>query len=296
MEQFPTFAPPVTDPLAAFEAHRGLLHGIAYRMLGSVADTEDVLQEARIRWLAAPRAEIETPRSYLVTIVSRLCLDQLGSARARRETYVGEWLPEPIATTPGADADPETVSMAFLVLLERVSPAERAAFLFADVFDYGFAEIAQILGKSEEACRQLAARARKHVKEERRVVADRETHARVLGGFIRACATGDLAALERLLAADVVSHTDSGGRARAARNQVVGPDRVARLLIGLARKGAAGQQLEVRDLNGLPALLLREDGILVTALLLEVGDERIRSVYAVRNPDKLRFLGVTPAG
>jgi RNA polymerase sigma-70 factor (ECF subfamily) len=264
-------------------------------MLGSVADTEDVLQEARIRWLAAPHAEIATPRSYLVTIVSRLCLDQLGSARARRETYVGEWLPEPIATTPG-DADPESISMAFLVLLERLSPAERAAFLLADVFDYGFAEIADILGKSEEACRQLAARARRHVKEARPRPVDRDAHARVLGGFVTACATGDLAALERLLAADVVSHTDSGGRARAARNAVAGPDRVAKLLVGLARKSAAGQTLELRDLNGLPGLILREDGVIVTALQLDVDDGVIRAVYAVRNPDKLRSLGLTPTG
>ena len=147
------------EPVSAFEAHRGLLHAIAYRMLGSVADAEDVLQEARIRWLAAPHAEIATPRAYLVTVVSRLCLDVLGSARARREAYVGEWLPEPIATTP--TVDPGSVSIAFMVLLERLSPSERAAFLLADVFDYSFAEVAAVLGKSEDACRQLAATSRR---------------------------------------------------------------------------------------------------------------------------------------
>lgn len=177
-------AEPVPAPLAVFEEHRGLLHGIAYRMLGSAADAEDVLQEARLRWLAVAHAEVASPRALLVTIVSRLCLDQLGSARVRRETYVGEWLPEPVATGP--DADPDTLSMAFMVLLERLAPAERAAFLLAEVFDYSHAEVAAILGKSEEACRQLAARARRHVKEARPRPVDREAHARTLGAFMAA--------------------------------------------------------------------------------------------------------------
>jgi len=229
-----------------------------------------------------------------VTIVSRLCLDTLGSARARRESYVGEWLPEPIATGP--DADPESVSIAFLLLLERLSPSERAAFLLAEVFDYSYAEVAATLGKSEDACRQLAARARHHIKEARPRPVDRDAHARVLGAFVNACATGDLLGLERMLAADVVAHTDSGGRARAARNPVAGAERVARLLIGLARKGAAGATLELRSLNGLPAILLREHGAITTALMLDVDEGVIRSVFAVRNPDKLSHLDLTRAG
>ncbi|HUQ05195.1 MAG TPA: RNA polymerase sigma factor SigJ [Kofleriaceae bacterium] len=286
------------DPVAAFEAHRNLLHGIAYRMLGSVADTEDILQEARIRWLDAPRDDVDSPRAYLVTVVSRLCLDALGSARARRETYVGEWLPEPIATTPDSDArDMESVSMAFLVLLERLSPSERAAFLLADVFDYSFAEVATALGKTEDACRQLAARARRHIKDARPKPIDRDAHARALAAFISACGTGDVVALERLLAADVVAHTDSGGRARAARNAVAGADRVARLYVGLARKGTTGATLELHHINGLPAIILREHGAITTVLSVDLSaDGRIQSIFAVRNPDKLSHLQLTPAG
>mgnify|MGYP000933776102 CR=1 FL=1 len=281
------------EPVSAFEAHRGLLHAIAYRMLGSVADAEDVLQEARIRWLAAPHAEIATPRAYLVTVVSRLCLDVLGSARARREAYVGEWLPEPIATTP--TVDPGSVSIAFMVLLERLSPSERAAFLLADVFDYSFAEVAAVLGKSEDACRQLAARARRHVKEARPRAVARAHHARTLAAFVAACGSGDLGALERMLAADVVAHSDSGGRARAARNPVRGAERVARLMIGLARKGVAGASLEVRELNGLPALVIRERGAITTVLMLDLdADGTIGALYTHRNPDKLRHLDLTP--
>ncbi len=287
-------AEPVPAPLAVFEEHRGLLHGIAYRMLGSAADAEDVLQEARLRWLAVAHAEVASPRALLVTIVSRLCLDQLGSARVRRETYVGEWLPEPVATGP--DADPDTLSMAFMVLLERLAPAERAAFLLAEVFDYSHAEVAAILGKSEEACRQLAARARRHVKEARPRPVDREAHARTLGAFMAACASGDLRALERMLAADVVARADSGGHARAARRPVHGAERVARLLVGLARKGGAAAVPELRELNGLPALVLREGGAVTTAILLDVDDGQIRAVYFVRNPDKLIGLaGGAPA-
>lgn len=276
------------DGLATFEAHRRLLHGIAYRMLGSAADAEDVLQEARIRWMAAARDEVSEPRAWLVTVVSRMCLDVMGSARARREVYVGEWLPEPVATGP--ESDPESVSMAFLLLLERLSPAERAAFLLAEVFDYGFAEIGEILGKSEAACRQLAARARQHVRDGRPRAVDRAEHARALDMFVTACATGDLPALEKLLAADVMAQTDHGGRARAARRRLHGPARVARLMIGLARKGLRRAVVEARELNGAPALIVREHGAIVTALLLDVAGGRVQRVYIVRNPDKLRGL------
>jgi RNA polymerase sigma-70 factor (ECF subfamily) len=183
------------DPLARFEAHRPRLFGIAYRMLGSAADADDVLQEARVRWLAADRAAVRDPRGFLVTMVSRLALDQLGSARARRETYVGPWLPEPIATAPTADV--HDLSLAFLRLLERLSPAERAAFLLAEVFDYSHAEVAAILGKSEAACRQLAARARAAVRDGRPRPVDAAAHARVLATFAATCASGDVAALGR---------------------------------------------------------------------------------------------------
>lgn len=271
-----------------FELHRALLHGIAYRMLGSAADADDILQEARIRWLGAPKAEVANVRSYLVTVVSRLCLDELGSARKRRETYIGPWLPEPVATPP--DADPDSLSVAFLMLLERLSPAERATFLLAEVFDYELAEVARILGKSEEACRQLASRARKHVRDGRVRPIDREQHTRALYAFVHACSTGDLAALERLLAADVVSHSDSGGRATAARKLVRGSHDVARLTLGLVKKGGANATFELIDLNGLPAIIGKEGGRVTSALSVAVVDGLIQAIYMTRNPDKLTRL------
>ncbi|MBK7078453.1 MAG: RNA polymerase sigma factor SigJ [Myxococcales bacterium] len=281
------------DPLARFEAHRPRLFGIAYRMLGSAADADDVLQEARVRWLAADRAAVRDARGFLVTMVSRLALDQLGSARARREAYVGPWLPEPIATAPSADL--HDLSLAFLRLLERLSPAERAAFLLAEVFDYSHAEVAAILGKSEEACRQLAARARRAVRDGRPRPVDAAAHARVLAAFAATCASGDVAALERLLAADAACVSDGGGRARAARNVVTGANAVARLLIGLARKGAAATTVELGVVNGEPALVVRDAAGLHSVATLDVIDGQIATVCIVRNPDKLAGLGTPRA-
>lgn len=287
-------AAPTDEPLAAFERHRARLFGLAYRMLGTAADAEDVLQEARLRWLATDRAAIASAEAWLVTVVSRLALDQLGSARARRETYVGPWLPEPIATAP--DLDAHDLSLAFLHLLERLSPAERAAFLLTEVFDYSHGEVAHVLGKSEVACRQLAARARAHVREGRPRVVDRGEHARLLGAFVGACAAGDLPGLERLLAADAVVLSDGGGKVQAARNPVLGADRAARLLVGLSRKGGADLTPYPAVLNGLPALVLRRpDGTVDSALALDVVDGRIAAVFLVRNPDKLRSLSAPRA-
>lgn len=279
------------DALAVFETHRPRLFGIAYRMLGTAADADDVLQEARLRWLAADRATVADARAYLVTIVSRLALDQLGSARARREVYVGPWLPEPIATGP--DADPHDLSLAFLHVLERLSPAERAAFLLAEVFDYSHAEVAAILGKSEAACRQLAARARAHVRAHRPAAPapDTAAHQRMLAAFMAACATGDLAGLERLLAADVVVISDGGGVVTAARKPVTGAPRCARMLVKLAAKGAAGLVPVLAILNGQPALLGRAaDGTIDTCITLTLAGDRIAAVYLLRNPAKLAAL------
>jgi RNA polymerase sigma-70 factor (ECF subfamily) len=276
-----------------FEIHRELLFGVAYRMLGSAADAEDVLQEARLRWTAAREApgpsgaheEIRNPRGYLVTIVSRLCLDQLKSARARREVYVGPWLPEPLITPD--TVDPSTISAAFLLLLERLAPAERAAFLLHEVFEYEYDEIARILDKSEDACRQLTSRARRHIAESRpRPPASREEHMRLLGAFASACATGDLAALERLLADDVTLRSDGGGRVNAARNVVQGPDHVARFLLGVRRFYAA-VDVQPRELNGRTGLVFFEQGTVRSTLTIDVVDGKVQSVYAVLNPDKL---------
>lgn len=281
------------DPLATFEAHRPRLFGIAYRMLGSAADADDVLQEARLRWLAADRAAVRDPRGFLVTVVSRLALDQLGSARARRETYVGPWLPEPIATAPSAAL--HDLSLAFLRLLERLSPAERAAFLLAEVFDYSHAEVAEILGKSEEACRQLAARARRAVRDGRPRAVDAAAHTRLLATFAATCASGDTAALEALLATDAACVSDGGGRVRAARNVVTGASAVARLLVGLTRKGAAGSTVALGAVNGEPALLIHGPAGLDAVATLEVVAGRIATICIVRNPDKLARLGTPRA-
>jgi RNA polymerase sigma-70 factor (ECF subfamily) len=282
-----------------FEIHRELLFGVAYRMLGSAADAEDVLQEARLRWIAArdasagdadaaDAATIRNPRGYLVTIVSRLCLDQLKSARARREVYVGPWLPEPVITSATDErVDASTISSAFLLLLERLAPAERAAFLLHEVFEYEYEEIARILDKSEDACRQLTSRARRHIAASRpRPPASREEHTRLLAAFATACATGDLGALESLLAADVTLHSDSGGRVNAARNVLHGPDHVARFLLGV-RRFYGGVEVQPRELNGLPGLVLFEDGVAVATLSIDVVDGKVQSVHAVRNPEKL---------
>jgi len=275
-----------------FEAHRRLLFSIAYRMLGSVAEAEDMVQEAFLRWQGAPQAEVASPKAYLSTVVTRLCIDQLRSGRAQRELYVGPWLPEPVRTDDGVDrVDAESISMAFLVLLESLSPPERAAYLLHEVFDYSHAEVAGILGKAEATCRQLYHRARQQVTARRpRFAATREQHGRLLGRFIAACSAGDLAGLTRLLAADVTAWSDSGGKARAARRPVRGADAVARLFVGLAKKGGAGLFPEITDLNGWPALILRDGDRVDSVVALETDGTRIHAVHVLRNPDKLARL------
>jgi RNA polymerase sigma-70 factor (ECF subfamily) len=276
----------------AFESNRGLLFGLAYRMLGSAADAEDVLQEARLRWRGVAEAgtTVDNPRAFLVTVVSRLCLDELKSARARRETYVGPWLPEPVFTPP--DTDPADISTAFLLLLERLSPPERAAFLLHDVFDYDYAEVAAILGKGEDACRQLASRARRHLHDARpRPPADPVEHSRLLGAFAAACRGGDVATLEQLLAADVVLYTDGGGKAAAARNPIYGARDVIKFSLGVQRFYTEPLAVSAEIVNGLPALVVREHDVVTLVLSVDVIDGRIAKVYSVRNPDKLARLG-----
>lgn len=271
----------------AFEAERPRLLGIAYRMLGSVAEAEDVVQDTYLRWRDADAA---SPRAFLAAVVTRLSIDRLRSARARRERYVGPWLPEPIATAPTDRAD---VSMAFLVLLERLSPLERAAFVLHEVFDYSHAEVADALERDEAACRQLVHRARKRLGERatRRYTPARTTHERLLAAFLHACTTGDLAALRELLVADAVAVADGGGKARAARKALRGPDRIARFFVGITRKLPAALRAQLVELNGAPALLVWVGDELYSAMLLDVDeDERIRSVFMVRNPDKLARL------
>jgi RNA polymerase sigma-70 factor, ECF subfamily len=282
---------------AVFEEWRSLLFGIAYRMLGSAADAEDVVQDASIRWLGRGDTEVRSVRVYLVTIVTRLCLDQLDSARSKRVTYAGPWLPEPVVVDETEAAEQaDTLSLAFLVLLEELTPLERAAYLLHDVFGYSFDEVARSLGRSPAACRQLGARARKHVEGRRqRFDADLRHGRELTDRFLVACATGDLSGLLSMLSDDVVVWTDGGGKVRAAMRPVVGPYRSSRFLVNVAKKVQGVPQSTV--LNGQPATLFVDGGVVVAALVLDIMDGSIVAVRAVTNPDKLERLTTRlPAG
>jgi len=275
----------------AFEPHRPALFGVAYRLLGSAAEAEDMVQETFLRWQSAT-ATVDSPRAYLTTIVTRLCLDQLKSARVQREEYVGPWLPEPVVTGPSAATmlgDAESISLAFLVLLESLSPTERAVYVLRTAFDYKHGEIAEILEVDEATCRQIFHRAEAHVKARRpRFASSQQAHLDLLTGFFGAVVSGDLPSLVRLLADDVHAATDSGGKVSAARRELHGSDAVSRFLCGLAKKdGAAHTQPEMVHANGWPALLLRRDGVPESLFLLETDGVLVYSVHMVRNPDKL---------
>jgi RNA polymerase sigma-70 factor (ECF subfamily) len=276
-----------------FEEHRPGLGRLAYRMLGSLADADDVLQEAYLRWTHTDRAEVESPRAYLSSIVTRLCIDRRQAIEVRKESYIGPWLPEPIvepdAAGPGDRLEAaESISMAFLVVLESLAPVERAAYLLRRAFDYGYDEIAGILGKSEPACRQLVSRAERRVLERRpRFEADPGEAERLTGEFLRACSTGDLDGLMRLLAPDAVMLSDGGGKAKAALAPIRGADRVARFFVGLRRKYPAGLEIRRVRVNGRPGLMAVLDGQVFNVLTLDVTDGRIAACFIVGNPDKL---------
>lgn len=279
------------DRLAQFDELRPLLFSLAYRMLSSRADAEDVLQESFLRWQSADMDEIRSPKSYLTTVVARLSLDALKAAHRRRETYVGPWLPEPLIDQPGTDSIEmaESLSMAFLHVLETLSPAERVAFLLREIFDVSYADVAAILETTEANSRQLVTRARKHVRDKRpRFTVDRERHAAVLRRFLTACASGDLTELVTQLKDDVIVYTDGGGKG-AAPNPIYGIDKVTRLLLGLARKappGLSGGYLA--DVNGEPGFVFTLDGKINAVLSLDLTEDgRIRTVFLVVNPDKL---------
>lgn len=274
-----------------FEPHRRFLVGLAYRMLGSVAEAEDVVQDAYLRWTETDRASVVHPRAYLARVVSRLCLDRMKSAAVRREQYVGTWLPEPMVTSP-SEPIAEDLSVALLLTLERLSPLERAAFLLHDVFDMDYSTIAETLGRSEAACRQLAARAREHVREERpRFSASEETRDRLVDAFQTALVSGDIDALRTLLAEDAVYYADGGGKRPAALNPLYGKDRIIRFLEGITRK-LWRPRIEHVDrvlINGLPGFVLHTDQGVET-LAIEIAGDHIIAVYSMRNPDKLRHL------
>ncbi|GAA3227599.1 RNA polymerase sigma factor SigJ [Actinocorallia longicatena] len=288
-------------PQDAVMGERRQLTGLAYRLLGSLADAEDVVQEAYARWYAlapARRDEIVSPGAWLTTVASRLCLDQLGSARARRERYVGEWIPEPLpgraAWTGGPAADPadrvtldESVTMAFLVMLESMTPAERVAFVLHDVFRYPFAEVAEIVGRSPAACRQLASSARRRLPPEPEPAVPAARYAATVRAFKEAWQAGDIAALIGLLDEDATATGDGGGLVNAVSPPVEGAERIARFLVGLA-SAAPDLDLEERTVNGRPGLIGRLDGAVAAVYAFQVTGGRITRIWTVLNPAKLR--------
>ena len=286
----------------AFQQHRALLFSIAYRMLGSVADAEDILQETFIRWRQGGPEQVRDPRAFLVTILSRLCLNHLHSARRRREEYVGQWLPEPLATGPEADVAGaaslgESLSMAFLVMLERLSPAERAVFLLREVFDYDYPEIAGIVDQSEASCRQILHRARRHVTEGRpRFSPSTEERDKLLQEFLGATSQGDLRGLLALLASDVVLVADGGGKATAVPNPIQGAENVTRFLLRAPRK-LIPQNLtrRVTQINGQAGVVSYLEGRPFSVVTLDIADGRVRGIYIVSNPEKLARLPGLPS-
>jgi RNA polymerase sigma-70 factor (ECF subfamily) len=277
------------DAAASFDPLRPKLMRVAYRMLGSVADAEDVLQEAFIRWLGADRDKVREPEAFLRRTVTRLCLDELKSARRRRETYIGPWLPDPVVE----EAEEENVTLPLLLALERLSPLERAAFLLHDVFGLSFDEVAATVGRDSAACRQLAARARRHVREARpRFQIDKQRGLALAEAFFAASRNGDMTALGAMLAADVTAYADGGGKRSALPEPIVGFDAVMQLHERLASLFRAKGSSLVRTafINGLPGFVTREaDGELQTTAL-DIEDGKIAAIYVVRNPDKLRHL------
>ena len=280
--------------LKLFHQHRSLLFSIAYRMLGTLDDAEDMVQETFVRWQRVSPDDIESPRAFLVTIVSRLCISQLQSARAQREEYVGQWLPEPLLT--GSDSDPsapvamaESLSMGFLVLLERLTPAERAVLILREVFEYEYEDIAVITHLTEANCRQILRRAKQHVIEHQpRFDPSPEHRDEMLEKFLAATVAGDMTGLIGLLAEDIVLYTDGGGKATALPQPIYGAENVARLLVMVFRKFAPEDAVISRVMmNGQPGILGYEDGIAQTALILNVAEGCIQNIYIVRNPEKL---------
>lgn len=289
----PAAAPGEGAGLAAFQRERGRMFGIAYRMLGSVREAEDVLQDAYVRWHGVDHAAVERPGAYLSRLVTRLCLDALRSAHARRTEYFGVWLPEPLVGAAGDDPAAmhelaDDLSLAFLLLLERLTPVERAVFLLRESFGFSHREVAEVVGRSEANCRQIERRARGHLAEAKRpAAADPAEHGRLLGRFLAAARDGDVEGLLEVLAADAVAYSDGGGRVRAAPNPIVGADRIARFFVGIVRKAPASWEPRLVSVNGRAGVLGLVEGHPYGVLSVEVEDGRIRSVFLVVNPDKL---------
>lgn len=281
------------NKIEQFNEYRALLFSIAYRMLGSVMEAEDMVQETFLRWQQTNVAEVQSAKAYLTTIITRLCIDHLRSAQVQREQYIGPWLPEPVVTEKPLQADDsallaESLSMAFLVLLESLTPTERAVFLLREVFDYNYSEVAQIVGKSEANCRQVARRARQHVHNRRpRFDPSPTEQQRLTVQFMETCAKGDMPGLLNLLATDITLWSDGGGKAVAALNPLHGAERVARFCLGITRKAAANVTVRLAWVNGQPGIIGYEAGRPITIFIFEIFDGVIQAIHSIRNPDKL---------
>lgn len=295
-----------------FTAHRALLFGIGYRMLGSVAEAEDLVQETYVRWQAQEADAIESPKAWLVATLTRLGIDQLRSARRRREEYVGSWLPEPIVdhAAPAPDrvaAQADSLGVAFLVLLEALGPVERAAFLLREVFEYDYAEIATIVGKSEANCRQMVSRAKNRLAQREPARAEHEVPVegdgslalaatarggaeRLVQRFMTACTTGNIGELLAMLTDDAVLYSDGGGRVRAALRPILGADRISRFYAGLHERAFAKAEFSLVRVNGGPGALMRGRDGRVSVMAFAVAEGRIRAIYTIMNPEKLRHI------
>lgn len=297
---WPAVVPDVSGA-EVFEAHRDLMFAVAYRMLGAIADAEDAVQDAWLRWSAAPRPQVADPRAYLARIVVNTALNRLRSARARREAYIGPWLPEPLLTETRPDAAErtelaESVSVAMLVVLESLTPEERAVFVLREVFGFSHAEIGAALGRSDAAVRQLAHRAREHVQARRpRFDVDRNQQREVTQQFLAAAAGGDIEGLMAVLAPDVTLLTDGGGKARAALRPIIGASKVARFTAAISTRPHMGMQipgmsLEAAEINGGPGMLVTAGGQAIAVLTLAIAEGRITAIQLLVNPDKLSAI------
>jgi RNA polymerase sigma-70 factor (ECF subfamily) len=277
----------------AFEAVRGRLFGIAYRMLGTVADAEDILQDVWIRWQGVDASTVEQPAAFLATVTTRLAINSLQSARTRRETYIGPWLPEPVNTEddPALGAERgEALSFAVLILLEKLTPTERAAYVLREAFDYPYERIAEIVGGSQASARQLVSRARRHVTSEKHADVPNPAQRRLLEAFLAAAQRGDAAALETLFAEDIVSYTDGNGVKLAARTPVAGAARVAQFVAAFSSHFWAGKQIDWVEVNGQPAATLSEGGVVTTTVTLTTSGAGITRLLWIMSPDKLQHV------
>jgi RNA polymerase sigma-70 factor, ECF subfamily len=281
------------NALDAFN-HRRLLFGIAYRMLGSVSDAEDMVQETFLRWQQTPQTQVQSPKNYLATTITRLCIDYLRSARVRREQYVGPWLPEPLLTQqdPAEQVElADSLSMAFLVMLERLSPIERAVFLLREVFEYDYPEIAQIVDKTPENCRQILRRSRQHLATERpRFPVSPQQQEQITAQFLAASTQGNLEGLLALLAEDVTLWADGGGQVAAALKPIYGSQKVARFLFAIQQKWLPTAIAELVEINGRTSILIRSGNDIHSVMTFEVVEGYIQTIYSVRNPEKLKRL------